>query len=190
MADEDKLLDHNFDGIQEYDNPLPKWWLWLFYGTIIFSIGYMPYYHGFGGPSSTEEYQAEVAAAEAFQKANAPAPVVAGSRNGGDSSAPGAQAAAASDVGAGESIYKANCVACHGQLGEGGIGPNLTDEYWLHGNSQEDLLKVVRDGVIEKGMVAWKSVLSPSKINNVVAYLQTLEGTNPANGKAPQGEKL
>ncbi|MBF0288595.1 MAG: c-type cytochrome [SAR324 cluster bacterium] len=173
--EKDKLLDHNYDGIQEYDNPLPKWWLGLFYISIIIAIVYVPYYHMFGGKLPRELYEEEMASAAAMKKVQeqaAPAKV---------------EAAGPADAVAGKGIYTANCVACHGANGEGGIGPNLTDKFWIHGNTTANLVKTVTDGVPEKGMVAWKAILGPKKINDVVAYIETLKGTNPPNGKAPQG---
>ncbi len=176
--EKDKLLDHNYDGIQEYDNPLPKWWLWLFYITIIFSIVYLPYYHMFGGKLPREAYEEEMAAAAAMRKAQ-------------EEAAPtqAAVATAPADAEAGKTIYTTNCVACHGVHGEGAIGPNLTDKFWLHGNTTADLIKIVTDGVPEKGMVAWKTILGPQKISDVVAYIETLKGTNPPKAKAPQGKE-
>ncbi|MBF0276579.1 MAG: c-type cytochrome [SAR324 cluster bacterium] len=190
MAQEEKVLDHSFDGIQEYDNPLPRWWVWLFYLTIIFGVVYFPYYHFFGGVLPVEEHNKEVAIVAKMraekQKAAEAAALQSSAASTTASAAPAAQS---SNTDSGKSIYLTNCVACHGQLGEGGIGPNLTDDYWLHGNTEADLTKIVTNGVLEKGMIAWKTVLSPSKIRDVVAYVQTLKGTNPPNPKAPQGEK-
>ncbi len=183
--EKDKLLDHNFDGIQEYDNPLPRWWVWLFYGSIIFSVIYFPYYHLFGGTSAREEYQMEMSAWE--QKQAEQAAVAAANAPAANTSSDGV-AQSIGNVDAGKQVFATNCVACHGMLGEGTIGPNLTDSFWIHGNRTEDLLRVVNEGVPDKGMVAWKAILGPQKVQDVVAYLHTLEGTNPPNPKAPEGK--
>jgi cytochrome c oxidase cbb3-type subunit 3 len=92
-------------------------------------------------------------------------------------------------VSSGKEIFIAKCVACHGQAGEGGVGPNLTDEYWLHGGSINDIFKTVKYGVPEKGMIAWQATLKPNEIQSVSNYILSIQGSNPANAKAPQGEK-
>ena len=180
--EKDKLLDHDYDGIQEYDNPLPNWWLWLFYGTIIFSVIYFPYYHFFGGKLQEQEYAEEMAEAAVLKAAKEV--VTAKEAAIADKAGP-----ATIDIGEGNAIYVTNCVACHGALGEGGIGPNLTDNHWIHGNTVEELEQVTLNGVPDKGMISWKAILGPGKIKNVIAYIQTLKGTNPPNSKAPQGQE-
>lgn len=192
--EKDKLLDHSYDGIQEYDNPLPRWWLWMFYGTIIFSVIYFPYFHMFGGKLPLDEYAEEMAQAQAL-RAKQEAQIAAAQQaqqQAAASDASGTSAAAAPVVAggnsdAGKGIYTQYCLACHGAAGEGGIGPNLTDNFWIHGNTTADLVKTVTEGVPAKGMVPWKSTLSPTKINDVVAFIETLKGTNPPNAKAPEG---
>ncbi len=176
----DELLDHEYDGIREYDNPLPRWWQWLFYGSIIFAAIYTPYYLLGYGDTNEARYQAELAAAAAAR----PAP----------QTQPGAGLpAVVLDMGpeaaaAGGEIFAANCAPCHGPLGQGVIGPNLADRYWIHGGTAADIVTVITEGVPEKGMVPWKSVLNPSKIHQVTAFVLSLAGTNPPNPKAPQGE--
>ncbi|MBF0352960.1 MAG: c-type cytochrome [SAR324 cluster bacterium] len=187
-SQKDQLLDHDYDGIKEFDNPLPAWWLWLFYGTIIFGIVYVPYYHLFGGKSVLQEYNEEVALVEQqrAETAKAAAPTV--TPSSADQSAPvAAVATSGGDLDDGKQIYMANCLPCHGASGEGGIGPNLTDKFWLHGNTTANLVEVVTNGVPSMGMISWKAILNPKKISNVVAYIQALQGTNPPNAKAPQG---
>jgi cytochrome c oxidase cbb3-type subunit 3 len=88
----------------------------------------------------------------------------------------------------GQKIYQTACIACHGGKGEGGVGPNLTDTYWLHGGSINDVFKTVKYGVPDKGMQAWEKSFSPSQIKNITSYIKSIAGTNPPNGKAPQGE--
>ena len=92
------------------------------------------------------------------------------------------------DIASGKEVYKASCVACHGALGEGGVGPNLTDAYWLHSGEVADIFKTIKYGVADKGMKSWKEDLSPMQIAQVTSYIKTLAGTNPPNGKAPQGD--
>ncbi len=89
----------------------------------------------------------------------------------------------------GKTLFLQNCAACHGKGGEGGVGPNLTDDYWLHGGSVNDVFKTIKYGVPQKGMISWKSQLSPGNIQEITSYIRTLKGTNPANPKAPQGDK-
>jgi cytochrome c oxidase cbb3-type subunit III len=90
----------------------------------------------------------------------------------------------------GKEIFTGKCVACHGALGEGGVGPNLTDEYWLHGGTINDIFKTIKNGVPEKGMISWKATLKPNEIQSVSNYIASLAGTTPPNGKAPQGDKV
>ena len=175
----DQLREHDYDGIQEFDNPLPGWWLWLFWGTIIFSVIYVPYYHLFGlGPLTGEAYRLEMEEAAQLQ-AEKPAEIQTAE----------ATPNAGGDPVLGREVYMTNCLACHGAKGEGGIGPNMTDHYWIHGNTAEDMRRIINEGVPAKGMVSWKTLLNPEKIENVIAFLQTLEGTNPPNAKAPQGKE-
>lgn len=179
----DILLTHPHDGIFELDNRLPPWWLNMFYLTIIWAVGYMYYYHfGGNGPSQKEEYQQEV---EVAKKQVAMA--LAGKANAVDESNVTAitDAAALSE---GELIFKNTCAACHGQAGEGGVGPNMTDDYWLHGGGIKNIFKTIKYGVPEKGMISWQSQLKPSDMQKVSSYILTLHGTNPANPKEPQGE--
>ncbi|MEM1134552.1 MAG: cbb3-type cytochrome c oxidase N-terminal domain-containing protein [Bacteroidota bacterium] len=181
--EEEVMTDHEYDGIIELDNNLPPWWKMLFNLSIIFSAVYIGYYHfSDAGPSSEEEYVIAMEEArvevEAFmaQKANSvdELNVVA--------------VTDASVLADGEKIYLASCAACHGNEGQGGVGPNMTDAYWLHGGDIKDIFKTIKYGVPEKGMIPWKTQLSPSQMQSVASYLLTLVGTNPANPKEPQGE--
>ncbi|MEQ8928153.1 MAG: cbb3-type cytochrome c oxidase N-terminal domain-containing protein [Fulvivirga sp.] len=178
------ILDHNYDGIRELDNHLPPWWKWLFYVTIIFAVVYMIGYHVIGNmPLQLEEYQAEVYAANEASKArlaNAPAENI-------DATNVVALTDAVS-LQKGKQIYLNNCSQCHKELGEGGIGPNLTDDYWLHGGDISSVFTTIKKGVPEKGMIAWEPLLSPGQMQNVSSYILTLRGTNPPNAKEPQGE--
>ncbi len=184
--DQDKVLNHAYDGIQEYDNPLPGWWKWIFIITMVHSAGYLAYYH-LGGPGTSpqEDYTAEMAVYNEQQAAIAAlAPKV-------DAESLSAVLANATEVAAGKVVYEGKCVACHGAKGEGLVGPNLTDNFWIHGAGElTDIYKVVEVGVPEKGMIAWKSLLQPKEMMQVVAYVKTLEGTYPPNPKAPQGNPV
>ncbi len=177
----DELTDHEYDGIQEYDNDLPPWWVFLFYLTIIFGIIYVLHYHVFGtGDLQQAEYNKEMARAE-IQKAKL------------EASQGNATLAFLSDAGAlanGKKAYDANCIACHGAAGEGGVGPNLTDNYWIHGNKVEDVVKIITYGAAEKGMIPWEKTLSKRQIVEVASYIHSMKGTNPANAKAPQGDLI
>ncbi|MCU0326812.1 MAG: c-type cytochrome [Spirosomaceae bacterium] len=179
------LLDHNYDGIRELDNHLPPWWKGLFYVTIVFAIAYIGIYHIWNtSPLQDEEYQISMDEAkkqvEAYQ---------AKLSNSIDESSVKLLVSDAKVVASGKEIYVGKCAVCHGQLGEGGVGPNLTDEYWLHGGTVNDIFKTVKYGVPEKGMISWKATLKPNEIQDVSNFILTMQGSNPPNAKAPQGEK-
>jgi len=183
---QDHLLEHSYDGIQEFDNPMPRWWVYLFWATIIFSILYWLNVPGVGiGKGRIADYDRDMAAAaasDAKRKAAEPA------------GASGEQLAAmtkdASVLALGKQAFGQNCAACHRADAGGQIGPNLTDDYWLHGGTLEQIHKTVTDGVLEKGMPPWSKVLKPNQLDAVVAYVYTLRGTNPPNPKAPQGDQV
>ncbi|PKD16088.1 cytochrome C oxidase subunit III [Salegentibacter salinarum] len=181
--EEEILLDHNYDGIKELDNDLPAWWLYGFYVSIVFAFVYMAYYHIFDGENQTEEYLASVAVAEeeieAYKAAN-PDLIDASSVE---------LLTDAADLEAGESIYMASCMACHRADGGGAIGPNLTDDHWILGGGISNVFQTVSEGGRDgKGMVAWKSELNAQEIAQVSSYVLSLQGTNPPDAKAPEGE--
>jgi cytochrome c oxidase cbb3-type subunit 3 len=177
------ISHHEFDGIRELDNSLPPWWVNMFILTVIWGVIYMFYYHwGGNGPSSAEEYKMEVETAIKQQRI-----ALAGQANAVDESNVTALTASG-DLGEGELIYKTSCLVCHGAAGEGGVGPNLTDEYWLHGGGIKNIFKTIKYGVPEKGMVAWSSTLKPADMQKVASFILTMQGTNPPNAKAPQGD--
>lgn len=174
---------HEFDGIRELDNNLPPWWVNMFYLTIIYAVVYMFYYQ-WGGPglSQNQEYEQEMEAARmqkalalssAADKVNEETVVALTDKN------------AISD---GQFIFKQACAACHGQLGEGGVGPNMTDDNWIHGGGVKNIFKTIKYGVPEKGMKSWQAEVKPSDMQKVASYILTLRGTNPPNPKAAQGE--
>ena len=170
----DELLGHESDGIQEYDNPLPRWWLMLFYGSIIWAIGYMFYYHVGSDWSSAGKYEAEVAAAaEKYGDPQAPAVIPEGQ----------SLAATLADpqrVERGKTLWNTYCASCHKPDGTGLIGPNMTDATWLHGWQPENLVQTINIGVLSKGMVAWGPQLGPEKVLDAAAFVSSLGGTAAA----------
>ncbi|HPJ52542.1 MAG TPA: cbb3-type cytochrome c oxidase N-terminal domain-containing protein [Flavobacteriales bacterium] len=181
--EEDVLMHHEYDGIRELNNVLPPWWLWLFYGTIIWGVVYLVNVHILGVmPLQAEEYEQEMAQAKEDVAA-----YLAQFSNLVDES----NVTVATDeatLASGESIYKQFCVACHGANGEGGVGPNMTDAYWIHGGGIKNVFKTIKYGVPQKGMISWQSQLKPSEMQAVASYILTLQGTDPPNQKEPQGE--
>lgn len=181
-GEQDKKLDHNYDGIEEYDNQLPRWWLGTFYITLIFGVVYWFYYHTtHAGPDMYErlaankkEHAALLAEIEAKQPKMDAARIYSFIKDE-------AAMAEAKDT------FAKNCAVCHGENAQGVVGPNLTDSFWIHGGEPEQILKTVNKGVVEKGMLAWKGVLPKELIGKTVAYIISLEGSNPADAKAPQG---
>ena len=182
--EKDLMMEHEFDGIVELDNPTPAWFMWLFYSTIAFAFVYMVYYHVLNiGPSQEQEYAIEMEAAEKEKTLR-----LANSANNIDENSV-KEDQSAPVVSAGLAIYNTNCLACHGDKGQGIVGPNLTDEYWIHGGKPGDIFKTIKYGVPEKGMISWEKLLSPKQISDVTNFIKSLKGTNPANAKAPQGDK-
>ncbi len=177
------LLDHDYDGIKELDNDLPPWWLAMFYITIVVGVVYFVYDQMTDLSLSSEEaYYAEVAKAEeqiaAFRATQA---------NFVDET----NVVALTDdqsLANGKQIFTINCAVCHLENGAGLVGPNLTDQYWLHGGSINDIFTTIKYGVPEKGMIAWSAQLRPAAMQEVASYILTLQGTNPPNGKAPEGD--
>lgn len=180
-AKDEIASNHDFDGIQEYDNDLPPWWKYMFYASIVFAVGYMLHYHVFRtGALQIEEYEMEMQEAALIASRNVEDP------NAVTNFEVLTEAAA---LEAGKAIYLQNCAACHGQAGEGTVGPNLTDEYWLHGGNVNEIFKTVKFGVPSKGMVPWQGKLTKDQMLEVSSYILSLQGSNPANGKEAQGEK-
>ncbi len=184
-TEQDHLLEHNYDGIQEFDNPMPRWWVYIFWATIVFSVLYWLNVPGIGsGKGRIANYEREMAtaaAAEARLKAAQPSPGASGEQLT-------ALTRDAAALALGKDVFAKNCAACHRFDGGGQIGPNLADDAWLHGGAIDEIQKVVRDGVLEKGMPPWGKVLKPDQLDAVTAYVFTLRGTNPPDPKAPQGE--
>lgn len=183
-ATNDPLLNHEYDGIRELDNPLPGWWKMTFYITIVFGIFYVYHYHLGSGKTTSEELRDSLQAVE-LAKHSAKKP---------EAFSEEALLAAVTDsakLAQGKEVYVGKCAVCHGNAGQGSIGPNLTDAYWIHGKGGvKDIVAVVQTGVVAKGMPAWGTLLKPDEQIAVTAYVKSLVGTNPANPKAPQGEKV
>ncbi len=177
------MTDHEYDGIIELDNDLPPWWKAMFYISIAFSVVYLLYFHVFdAGSLQGEEYEQEMAEAKAEVDA-----YLATSENNIDESNV-SFVAVEERLDNGKTLFVQKCSPCHGQAGEGGVGPNLTDVYWIHGGSVSDIFKTIKYGVPAKGMIPWQSQLSPVEMQDISSYIITLEGSDPPNGKEPQGE--
>jgi cytochrome c oxidase cbb3-type subunit 3 len=181
--EKDILLDHDYDGIQELDNSLPPWWLYGFYLTIFVGIIYVYRYHiAHTAPSSEEEFVMEMEKGEEEKAA-----YLAKAANNVDENSVVALTDAAA-LAKGKEMYLATCAACHVADGGGSVGPNLTDEYWLHGGGIKDIFKSIKYGWQEKGMKSWKDDYSPMQMQQIASFIVTLKGTHPAAPKAPQGE--
>ncbi len=188
MADyEDKLLDHDLDGIREYDNPLPGWLMGILWASIIFSILYLGYYAlSFG----TDDYESELrgdtlerrAELQAYFDENPLEPpaaeeLLAGAKN--------------PDVLAkGQDRFNKTCASCHGEQAQGLIGPNLTDDQWLHGGHVLQIFTTIAKGVPEKGMPPWGRALAPEDLASLVSHIRSVQGTKPPNPKPPEGEPV
>jgi len=181
----DVETNHDYDGIHEFDNPLPRWWLLTFYGAILFSVGYWFYYHTLGvGELPLASYQSEL---EAAQKEEIAREARLEAEGKGVTEEQLLTLSHDKDaVQRGEQVFKQNCLPCHGERGQGVVGPNLTDAYWLHGSKAKEIYTVVSSGVLDKGMPSWRPVLGASKVKDATAFVLSLKGRNEP-GKAPQG---
>lgn len=180
--DDDHILDHSYDGIQEYDNPLPRWWVILFWVCILATPLYILYFHLGPGLLAVDRYDAEMIA---FFDKQAEELLALGEIS---EDTLVTLVDDPSMMNSGKRIFQSKCATCHGMFGEGGIGPNLTDTYWLHGGQFMDVYRTVRDGVPTKGMLAWERQLRPAELLAVSSYVGTLLGTDPPNPKDAQGE--
>lgn len=181
--EQDIMLDHDYDGIKELDNVLPPWWVNLFYLTIVFAIVYLVRFHIYNDYDQASEFETEMAIAKAeVEKYKLTAPDMMDKE----------KVTLLTDAAAlaeGKAIYEAKCVACHKPDGGGSIGPNLTDEHWILGGGIKNVFNTIMEGGREgKGMVPWKSEIKPSDIQKVASYILSLQGTNPADAKAPEGD--
>lgn len=178
----DVMLDHDYDGIRELDNALPPWWKYGFIITIFLAVVYLLRFHVWGnGPSPEQEYASEMNRAhEQIQAYMAKTKDLVDENN--------VTLADASGIEAGRILFMKTCVACHGQKGEGTVGPNLTDDYWIHGGNITSIFKTIKYGYPDKGMQAWQSQYSPKQMQQLASFIKSLRGTNPPNAKAPQGD--
>lgn len=182
---QDQVLDHNYDGIQEYDNDLPRWWLMLFWGCIAFGGIYVTYFHFGPGLFRSQKLEQQMASIQKVQEET--------TKKVESQISEKVLLAFASDqanIDLGNKLYQEKCMACHAADGGGLIGPNLTDQYWIHGGSLMDIRQVIMEGVPEKGMISWKAMMSSEEIKQVIAYLHSLRGTTPKAPKEAQGEEF
>jgi cytochrome c oxidase cbb3-type subunit 3 len=177
----DILLDHDYDGIKELDNALPPWWKYGFYITIVIAVIYIFNFHVWGiGKNPEQEYAEEMMEGKRIEELyKAKTKDLVDENNVVISDAAGIET--------GKILYTQSCVACHGTKGEGGIGPNLTDEFWIHGGAMNNIYNTLKIGYPEKGMQSWQTMFSPVQLKNLASYVKSIKGTNPPNGKAPQG---
>lgn len=177
---QDELMSHEFDGIKEFDNELPPWWVYMFYITIGFAIVYFSYYHIIGkGLSQTAEYEAAVKEASVLYK----------NTNPYDNSN-WVLLTDQENLKKGSEVFATNCSVCHGPKAAGVVGPNLTDEYWINGAKFVNITTTIIKGVPDKGMLTWEGILKPEEIKAVASYVVSLQGTLPENPKEPQGNKV
>ncbi|MGL2967151.1 cbb3-type cytochrome c oxidase N-terminal domain-containing protein [Flavobacterium sp. XGLA_31] len=179
----DVMLDHNYDGIRELDNVLPPWWVYLFYGTIIFAGIYLVRFHIMGDYNQDQEYQTEVneakIAVDAYMK-TAPDMM---------SKDKVTLLTDAPSLAAGKAIFQTNCIACHRADAGGQIGPNLTDQFWINGGGIKNVFNTIMEGGRDgKGMVSWKATIKPSDIQKVASYVLSLQGSNPKDPKPTEAE--
>jgi len=183
-AEDEIVLDHNYDGIRELDNKLPPWWVYMFYATIIFAVVYLVRFHIYNDYTQDMEYEQQVAAAqleiEEYKK----------TAKGLVDASTVELLTETADINAGKTIFETTCVACHMADGGGGIGPNLADEYWILGGGIKNVFNTVSEGGRDgKGMVAWKQILKPVEMAQVSSYILTeINGKTPANPKAAEGD--
>ncbi len=186
--DEDRLLDHQYDEIQEYDNPTPGWWTWIFVATILWgALYFFNVIPGIGtGKGRVANYESEMAAAKAkYGEAQAPKQASAA-----DAASVLASLHDPAALAAGKEIFTTNCVSCHRADLGGQIGPNLTDDFWIHGNKPQEILTTIVNGVPDKGMPTWSAVLKGDQLAKAAAYVISMHGTHPVAPKEPQGVKL
>jgi len=176
---------HNYDGIREYDNPMPGWWLGIFWATVVFAPIYILGVHVFGFVNT---YEDDLASGQSELREMREAHDAANPTFTADEPTLQAYVDDAVQKEAGATIFATNCAPCHGAAGQGLIGPNLTDRYWIHGGRNTDLFRVITDGVIEKGMTPWSNILSPEQRAQVIAFIRSIAGTEPEGAKEPQGE--
>jgi len=178
---QDTVMEHEYDGIQEFDNRLPNWWLWIMYGSIVFALAYWIFFHTLGiGLLPRDRFEQVMEKAQQEQLAKAEAAGI-------DNEFFVMMSETPAKVAEGREIFVAHCVACHLDDGRGSVGPNMTDGYWIHGCEPMQMLETINSGVAAKGMPPWQNQLGPARVHAVLAYLLTIRGNDVA-GKAPEGE--
>lgn len=177
------MMDHDYDGIKELDNVLPPWWVYLFYACIAFAFIYLVKFHILGYDDQTTEFEKEMAEAKiAVEEYKKTAPDLMDKEKV-------TLLTDATSLAAGKAIFETNCIACHRNDGGGGIGPNLTDDHWILGGGIKNVFNTIMEGGRDgKGMVSWKAIIKPSDIQKVASYVLSLQGSNPKDGKAPEGD--
>lgn len=175
-------IGHSYDGIRELDNTTPPWFTYSFIGTIIFAIVYL-YQFNFSGsiPHQEDEFAVEMKKAQVLQDSLM-------KLEGNKFDENSVTMLGVADIEDGRKVYTANCSACHGDKGQGGVGPNLTDDYWLHGGSIKDVFHTIKYGYVEKGMKSWKDDFSPKQIAQLASFVKSLRGSNPPGSKEKQGD--
>ncbi len=184
MSNDNQLTDHAYDGIQEFDNPLPGWWKWMFVGSIVFSVFYALYFHiGAPGRTIAEQYDAELAANTLLQFEEI-------GELAGDEATILEYMNKDSWLKVGQVTFKTHCISCHGRDGEGKVGPNLTDDAYKNVRKLEDIVRVIDQGAGKGAMPAWGARLHPNEVVLVSAYVASLRGNNAAGGKGPEGNSI
>ena len=181
LYQQNTVMEHEYDGIQEFDNRLPNWWMWIMWGSMVFALFFWIFFHTLGVGELPRERFAHVM--EAAQEAQLERALAAGI----DNEFFVMMSQTETNVDAGREIWVKHCVQCHLDDGRGSVGPNLTDSYWVHGCEPMQMLKTINDGVASKGMPAWQNQLGPSRVHNVLAYILTIKDNNLV-GKAPEGD--
>lgn len=175
------MFEHDYDGIKELDNKVPPWFNILFYSTIVFGVIYLLVFHVFHlKPLSTAEYVEEIMAANMQREKLIKTGAFVNEDNVEQLTDP-------ASIEAGKEIFVKNCIPCHGMNGEGTVGPNLTDDYWIHGGGIKNIFKVIKYGIPAKGMITWQNLLNPKQMEEAASYVMSLHGTNPPNSKPPEG---
>ena len=186
--EKDLVMEHEFDGIAELDNPTPAWFMVLFYGTMIFAVVYMFSYHVMDwGKLQEQEYADESKQAEEDKIALLMKP---GNKSNKINENNVEQSSDPQVLQAGGALFKNACAACHGDNAQGLVGPNLTDEFWLHGGTIKEIFKTIKYGVPEKGMISWEKTMNAKQISDIANYILSIQGSKPAGAKAPQGTKI
>ncbi len=175
------VMEHEFDGIQEFDNRLPNWWMWLMWSSMVFALFYWIFFHTLGvGELPRERFARDMQVAQEAQLERALAAGI-------DNEFFVMMSQNETNVVEGREIFVKHCVQCHLDDGRGSVGTNLTDSYWVHGCEPMQMLKTINDGVAAKGMPAWQNQLGPTRVHNVLAYILTIKDNNLV-GKAPEGD--